>query len=66
MDTFRSVAFAHVARHGPACTVGQDGEQGCMHKRTQPSEFSARVLTQDFSALTRRVESEEGSVFMNT
>ena len=60
-ETFRSVAFAHVARHGSS-SDGQGDEQGCMHKRTQPNELAARVLTQDFFGLARRVESEEGSV----
>ena len=48
METFRSVAFAHVARHGSTCTVGQDDKQGCMHKRTQPNELAARVFNAGF------------------
>jgi hypothetical protein len=43
-ETFRSVAFAHVARHGPS-SDGQECEQGCLHKRMQPGDLSARDLT---------------------
>ena len=58
METFRSVAFAHVARHGSS-SDGQGDEQGCMHKRTQPSELSTRVFDAGFF-VTGEAQAERG------